>query len=42
VESFGALARGNNWTPTAVWKDADNLFSVQALTYRPPDGTARG
>jgi dimethylhistidine N-methyltransferase len=31
VESFGALARGAGWTPTAVWTDADNYFSVHAL-----------
>jgi dimethylhistidine N-methyltransferase len=41
VESFGALARGNGWTPVAVWKDADNLFSVHALTYQPQDAAAR-
>jgi dimethylhistidine N-methyltransferase len=34
VESFGALARGNGWTPLATWKDADNLFSVQAFSFR--------
>jgi dimethylhistidine N-methyltransferase len=34
VESFGALARGNGWTPLAVWTDADKLFSVQAFTFR--------
>jgi dimethylhistidine N-methyltransferase len=34
VESFGALARGNGWSPLAVWKDAANLFSVQAFTFR--------
>jgi dimethylhistidine N-methyltransferase len=41
VESFGALARGNGWTPLAVWKDADSLFSVQAFTYKPPETAAR-
>ncbi|MGH6741504.1 MAG: L-histidine N(alpha)-methyltransferase, partial [Bradyrhizobium sp.] len=35
VESFGALARGNGWTPLSVWKDADNLFSVQAFVLKP-------
>jgi dimethylhistidine N-methyltransferase len=40
VESFGALARGNGWTPLAVWKDANDLFSVQAFT-RSPDVAAR-
>jgi dimethylhistidine N-methyltransferase len=34
VESFGALARGNGWAPLAVWKDKDELFSVQAFTFR--------
>ena len=34
VESFGALARGNGWAPLAVWKDAGNLFSVQAFAFR--------
>jgi uncharacterized SAM-dependent methyltransferase len=32
VESFGALARGAGWTPTAVWTDPDNYFSVHALS----------
>jgi L-histidine Nalpha-methyltransferase len=32
VESLGALARGAGWTPAAVWTDADNYFSVHALT----------
>ena len=41
VESFGALARGANWTPIAVWKDADKLFSVQALAYKPPQTAAK-
>ena len=41
VESFVALARGNGWAPVAVWKDADNLFSVHALSYKPPEGAAR-
>ena len=41
VESFGALARGNGWAPLAVWKDPENLFSVQAFVYRPADGTPR-
>ena len=31
IESFGALARGAGWTPTAVWTDADCYFSVHAL-----------
>jgi dimethylhistidine N-methyltransferase len=34
LESFGALARGNGWAPLATWKDADNLFSVQAFSFR--------
>jgi len=34
VESFGALARGAGWSPLAVWKDPNDLFSVQALTFR--------
>lgn len=37
VESFGALARGNGWTPLAVWKDPESLFSVQAFTFRTPE-----
>jgi dimethylhistidine N-methyltransferase len=41
VESFGALARGNGWTPLAVWKDADNLFSVQALVFKGPEAAPR-
>ena len=28
-----ALARGNGWNPVAVWKDADDLFSVQAFAF---------
>ena len=32
VESFRALARGAGFTPTATWTDADNYFSVHALT----------
>ena len=34
VESFRALARGAGWTPAAVWTDADDYFSVHALTLR--------
>jgi dimethylhistidine N-methyltransferase len=34
IESFGALARGAGWTPTAVWTDADNYFSVHVLTLK--------
>jgi dimethylhistidine N-methyltransferase len=41
VESFGALARGNGWTPLAVWKDPNDLFSVQAFTFRAPEVAAR-
>jgi dimethylhistidine N-methyltransferase len=41
VESFGALARGNGWSPQAVWKDADDLFSVQAFTFRPAEAALR-
>lgn len=41
VESFGALARGNGWTLLAVWKDPDNLFSVQAFTYHALEAVAR-
>ena len=41
VESFGALARGNGWTPLAVWKDAANLFSVQAFVFRAPEAAVR-
>ena len=32
VASFGALARGAGWTPTAVWTDPDNYFSVHVLS----------
>ena len=31
-ESFGALARGSNWMPAAMWTDRANNFSVHALT----------
>jgi dimethylhistidine N-methyltransferase len=31
LESFGALARGSGWSPTAVWTDDNRYFSVQAL-----------
>ncbi len=31
VASFGALARGAGWTPTTVWTDPDNYFSVHTL-----------
>ena len=34
VESLGALARGAGWTPTAVWTDPDNYFSVHTLSLR--------
>jgi dimethylhistidine N-methyltransferase len=34
IESFRALARGAGWTPTAVWTDADNFFSVHVLTLK--------
>jgi dimethylhistidine N-methyltransferase len=34
VASFGALARGTGWTPTAVWTDPDNYFSVHTLSLR--------
>ena len=34
LESFGALARGAGWTPTAVWTDPDNYFSVHTLSLR--------
>jgi dimethylhistidine N-methyltransferase len=37
VESFGALARGNGWMPLKIWKDAENLFSVQAFTFKAPE-----
>src|SRR5262245_29142147 len=32
IESFGALARGAGWTPSAVWTDERSYFSVHALT----------
>jgi uncharacterized SAM-dependent methyltransferase len=31
LESFGALARGSGWNPSAVWTDDNRYFSVQAL-----------
>jgi dimethylhistidine N-methyltransferase len=31
LDRFVALARGSDWTPTASWTDADNMFSVHAL-----------
>jgi dimethylhistidine N-methyltransferase len=34
VESFRALARGAGWTPTALWTDPDNYFSVHVLHLR--------
>jgi L-histidine N-alpha-methyltransferase len=34
LESFGALARGAGWTPTAVWTDPDSYFSVHTLSLR--------
>jgi dimethylhistidine N-methyltransferase len=34
VASFGALARGAGWTPTTVWTDPDNYFSVHTLSLR--------
>ncbi len=34
VASFGALARGAGWTPTTVWTDPDNYFSVHTLRLR--------
>ena len=34
VASFGALARGAGWAPTAVWTDPDNYFSVHTLRLR--------
>jgi dimethylhistidine N-methyltransferase len=37
VESFAALARGNGWSPVAVWKDRDELFSVHALAFKGSD-----
>jgi dimethylhistidine N-methyltransferase len=40
VESFGALARGAGWTPTTVWTDAQNYFSVHVLTL-PNGGNGR-
>ncbi|HWL31399.1 MAG TPA: L-histidine N(alpha)-methyltransferase [Xanthobacteraceae bacterium] len=41
LESFGALARGADWSPVAVWTDADNYFSVHALRFK-GDSTAGG
>jgi len=35
IESFGAMARGAGWTPTAVWTDAESRFSVHALRKQP-------
>jgi dimethylhistidine N-methyltransferase len=41
LESFGALARGAGWSPVAVWTDADNYFSVHALTLKDDPAEAR-
>jgi uncharacterized SAM-dependent methyltransferase len=40
VESFRAMARGAGWTPTAVWTDPKQYFSVHVLSLRngPPGG----
>jgi dimethylhistidine N-methyltransferase len=40
VEAFRAMARGAGWTPTAVWTDPKQYFSVHVLTLRdaPADG----
>jgi len=35
IESFGAMARGAGWTPTAVWTDAESRFSVHVLRKQP-------
>lgn len=32
VETFGCMARGSGWTPTMVWTDKDQYFSVHVLT----------
>jgi L-histidine Nalpha-methyltransferase len=34
AESFGALARGAGWMPTAVWTDPKKYFSVHVLTLK--------
>lgn len=34
VESFGALARGSDWTPIAGWFDPQGYFSVQVLAMK--------
>jgi dimethylhistidine N-methyltransferase len=34
VESFRAMARGAGWTPTAVWTDRRQYFSVHVLSLR--------
>jgi dimethylhistidine N-methyltransferase len=34
AESFGALARGAGWAPTAVWTDPKKYFSVHVLTLK--------
>lgn len=31
IEEFQAVARAASWTPTSVWTDADNLFSIHEL-----------
>jgi dimethylhistidine N-methyltransferase len=36
VDSFRALARGAGWTPTAVWTDPKEYFSVHVLRLREP------
>jgi dimethylhistidine N-methyltransferase len=40
IESFGAIARGAGWAPTAVWTDRDNYFSVQTLAQTPAEASA--
>jgi len=32
VESFQALARSAGWTPSRVWTDTNDLFSIRELT----------
>ena len=38
LQSFGAMARGAGWTPSAVWTDAEAYFSVHVLTLQHEPG----
>ena len=38
LQSFGAMARGAGWTPSAMWTDAETYFSVHVLTLQDEPG----